>query len=314
LFLLFALQACGLFRSAPEEPLVVRETAVIGSVPSIPLVQSSSVIGTSRREREAPLELKVAQAFFDEEDLVVKVHLTAKTAMRADEIVVGVVGLEEGNVVEEKLQFVNEVVSQEILAPQSVTALRFTLTAKNLSEYQIRCSWGDEVQKVKAAAADLAAIEEQLRNSSRASLSKNPAQVDTREPPHPPVMMPPRIVRPAMPERPLSLEQVEIQEDRGDCREEPCESYFTIHATIKNHTNGLIQGVRLAVGIYWAKTGRLPQLPAVDASLRPSEELVTLDTLELDSEQSKRVRIKVDRKIPRVPGGSFIPHVRLLLQ
>jgi len=62
-----------------------------------------------------PLSVEVVQAFFDEDELKIKIHLQSKIELNPSEILVGVSGLEEGEVVEEHLQRVSEVLSSDKL-------------------------------------------------------------------------------------------------------------------------------------------------------------------------------------------------------
>lgn len=284
----------------PETPLAV-VAGQLARAPKVPAVVTSSVLSTWKEKytRVAPLGVRVAQAFFSEQELVVKVHLESKTELDPKTIAVSVLGLREGEVVEENRKIVSEVTSEKHLAVGSVTAIRFTLSASELTEYQVRCSWGEDVQKFEE------------KNTTRASLAHSAASV---EPPKfsPAELKPPGVIRPSVEERNVYLRGVEVIETAEECVVKPCNFIFHINAEIVNGSNSPVSGVELAVGIYWANKGKLPRLPAASSAKLSNEELVDLSTLELAAGEGKRIRIKLDRSVPKLPGGSFIPHVRVL--
>jgi hypothetical protein len=258
--------------------------------------------------------VRVAQAFFDERELNVKVHLEAKTAIPSAQIVVGLLGLREGVIVEEKLQLLSSVYSKETLEAGQTLALNFSLKSDDLTEYQVRCSWGSDAARLAEITQNTEEIEKPQLNNARASLNTDAAAalklVDGSN--ELSAIQPPAIRRPNMPERPLSLENVEISEGAGACADPPCDIYFVVKATIANHTDVMLEGVRLAIGLYWTEAGKLPRLPAQSAALSENEELIDLKGLKIGGGDSKAIRVKVDRSVPRVPGGSFIPHLRIL--
>ena len=66
--------------------------------------------------------------------------------------------------------------------------------------------------------------------------------------------------------------------------------------------------------LYWMKGegfGKEINLAQVVPLLNSNEELVTVQ-LDFDSLQSREFSIKLDKQIPQVPGGGFVPHVRLI--
>lgn len=292
----------------------------------------------------APVEVEVAQAFFDENTLNIKVHLKTLKEMSPDEILVGVSGLRDGVVVEQDLKKVSEVFTGSSLDSDSLVALRFTLDSKDLSEYQIICVWGEQrvastlearlpeqeleadpevMTKVVAASDDIPPVTSGLITSTPLAvaatedavnldvgeletfnLNTNNQNTDNQN------AVNQDIVNQEAGE--LEISDIDIVSDVISCKAEPCDISYTVYANLINNSSQSIDTVKIAVGLYWANEGQLPKIPEASNRLLSSEELVELSDVSLASGRSQKVKMKLDRNVPQVPGGSFIPHIRLL--
>lgn len=236
-------------------------------------------------EKQAPLSVEIAQAFFDQEKLNVKVILTTHTEINPNDVVLGVTGLTDGELVEETYKKVSDVVASDMLDANTKIALRFELDKKDLSEYQVKCSWGEEAKELWAKLTP-APIE------TRASLSQE------------------LINAPALSGN-LELSNIDIQSEELQCVLAPCDLTYTVIGKFYNGKDSPVAKAKLAIGLYWANSGQVPAIPALDAPVNENEELVEV-ALGLQSRESATIKIKLDRSVPQVPGGSFIPHVRLI--
>jgi hypothetical protein len=293
----------------------------------------------------APVEVSVAQAFFDNESLNVKVHLKTLTEMDPSNIVVGVSGLKEGTLVEESFQRVSEVVQETTLEEQSVVALRFKLSSEHLSEYQVKCNWGEgviippsvvlsnidesgaedvlEIAEATEAIQEDAFIEAPESGSTRASLSRDfelpeneefsVDSVDSEDIDQEMVEIEPlQDESEPLPAEDLYIAELDVENETILCNEPPCDIMYTVLAQLENRGAQTVDNVQIAVGLYWANSGQLPKVPNANSSLQDNEELIELDGLNIAAGSRATVRVKLDRSVPDVPGGSFIPHVRLL--
>ena len=318
------------------------------------IVKQASLFPTTKapqaldeNEAIAPVDVSVAQAFFDSKVLNVKVHLKTLTDMDPKDIVVGVSGLREGSLVEETYQRVSEVVNETELDEDSVVALRFKLNSEDLSEYQVKCSWGkgvelpqDRLVRNDTSALELvkageveddlltedsqstdefieegeldsfqedADIQIPAKGVTRASLSRDPEILEAVE-----TDSDVEKEEDALPSSSLEIYELDIENETILCDTPPCDIIYTVLAELKNNGSEEVNSVQLAVGLYWANSGQLPRVPSADAVLQENEELIELKDLGITSNNSRTVRVKLDRSVPDVPGGSFIPHVRLL--
>lgn len=280
---------------------------------------------------KAPILLEVAQTFFEEEDLRIKVRLTSRTTLNAENVIVSVVGLEEGEVVEQEVQRISTVLGRSEIGSGETVLVDFTLPGEGLTEYQIRGSWGDHAAKaLLAERVSRRALPEELEESpdevhfseagpgmpfTDESISEEPAararlaaSIDAPQR----VEAEPTQSSGMGSKRVLTLENVELKAEPSDCSEPPCSLLYTIRAELVNHEIDTLGDIGLAVGLYWANAGQLPQIPEHLAPLTDNEEEIPLGRLLLHPAARKKIRIAVDREVPQVPGGEFIPHLRIV--
>jgi len=229
----------------------------------------------------APVQVSVAQAFFDNRTLNVKVHLKTLKRMSSNDILVGITGLRNGVVVEQDFKRVSEVFSSSNIDTDSVVAFRFRLNSPDLSEYQVKCIWGEgKILSFLEQSESLAPLAQEASFQSNTKM--------------------------------LEIKSVDIESMASECKLAPCDLTYTLHAELENKGQQAVHKASLAVGLYWVNEGQLPSLPNDNTSLGSFEELVELSNLEIASGDSQKIKVTLDRSVPQVPGGSFIPHIRLL--
>ena len=244
--------------------------------------------------KQAPLSIDVAQAFFDQDKLNVKVIITTHTEISPDQIVLGIAGLRDGELVEETYKKISDVVASERLDAETKLAVRFELASKDLSEYQVKCNWGNDATELWAK---LNPSIETPANESRASLANQ--KIDQN-----------LLKTPAISGK-LELSDLDIQSEELPCVLAPCDLNYTVVGRFLNGKETQVSTAKLAVGLYWAEEGQLPELPKTSEALSENEQVIEV-ALGLQSGEAATIRVKLDRSIPQVPGGSFIPHVRLI--
>lgn len=286
-------------KQPPEAPLVLDSRAV---TPDIRSAREEDPPAATHALKQAPITVQVAQAFFDEDELKIKIHLEAKTQMDPAQILVAVQGLREGEIVEEHLQLVGDITKTKTLEPGKRIALVFSLRGEALTEYQVRCSWGTE-------AAEIAAKRMELPTQVASATTE---EADTMFPqPHPPDE-PEAGKKEEEVTSVVSLEEVDIEKQASACPSPPCDILHTVHAIIANNSGSTVESIELAIGLYWANEGQLPAIPSRGSPPTPNEEVIRLEDLGLAPGDTKRVRIKVDRSVPVIPGGGFVPHLRIV--
>jgi len=111
----------------------------------------------------------------------------------------------------------------------------------------------------------------------------------------------------------LKLNNLDVIAKEIECGRPPCKLVYTVVGEFYNGTASFVKTANLAVGLYWVNNGQLPNLPKKNSQLNPNEEILSVG-LDLESGNSKEFSIKLDKEVPQIAGGSFIPHVRLVRQ
>ncbi|MFN8389264.1 MAG: hypothetical protein U0136_03135 [Bdellovibrionota bacterium] len=302
--------------------------------------------------KPAPLTVSVAQAFFVGEQLHVKVRLEAKTALPTDQIVVSVLGLREGQVVEKHHQIASRMSPDAKLYSGQSLLIPFALAGKDLSEYQVQCRWGADAVQVAShekldsaqreesdpgAAADVEATavvqssQDRLPDDQpevitpksgvagaevKAPMTGSIAETDLQPRTSPAAEDAARASLASGPlvEGPgkLEIKDVGLEEETVACGQPPCDRRYTLRARVVNTGGGPLSELELGVGLAWAEGTSLPKPPADYEPKRNREETVALKQIVLRPGDSKKLKIKIDRAVPVVPGGAFVPYIRII--
>ena len=111
---------------------------------------------------------------------------------------------------------------------------------------------------------------------------------------------------------PLVLKVMALDRKEERCDEPPCEIRYTVHAMIRNNGRSPLNGVRLASGFVWVEEGAVADPPASFEPARTSEAIVDLYQLTVAPGAERKLKIKVDRAVPAIPGGEFRPYLRIV--
>jgi hypothetical protein len=226
------------------------------------------------RTKEPPLDLQITQSFVQASKLHVKVLVNAKTDFPADEVIVSLFGLRDGEIVEKQTKLMSEEINSRELSNGQSVVLYFVLNKTDLSEYQVKCSWGKDALEIIA--------------SIKAGSIEPTTNVN------------------------VFLDEIEIVEQTVSCNIAPCDIFYTLFGTINNQSDNRIPEIDLAIGLFWVNEGQT--LPSIEAhtKLAPNEEVISLSNINLAPGESRKVRVTVDRGVPILPGGKFIPRLRIL--
>lgn len=234
--------------------------------------------------KKQPLTLTVSQAFYVSNKLNVKVLLEANTDYPSNKIVIKISALKQGEIVEEQLKLVSELVEDSEIKTNQRLIIPFEMQAEDFNEYQIHCSWGND-----------AAMLIQQHSQNFPLKNKNPeVKVDT-------------------PTKDIELERVELIERNQDCKNTTaCPLHYSISAVLINKSANNASNIKLAVGIVWAEVGKLPQVFKDFESLKDSEELLDLESYVLNAFSEKKVKVDIDREVPNLSAGKFFPYIRIV--
>lgn len=227
-----------------------------------------------------PVAVEVAQAFVDsEQNLHVKVHVEARTAIDPRTVKLFFRGLSSGEVITEQERLLSEDSDREALTAGETVVARFIVPAKDLNEYQIEAAWG--IEPPLEAAGPVSA--------PGATAEMQPAPSDGGV-----------------------VQVLEVDAQALECEFEPCNVHLVVTAVLKNEGAAAIEGAKLAVGLVWREEGQpLPPLPSSEEAL-PGEDVVELSGLHIAPASERRLRLRIAEEVPLVPGGQFEPTLRLL--
>lgn len=252
--------------------------------------------GDESEELRAPLAVEVNQAFVDEAGVLhVNVKVTAQTTLDARKVAVALVGLSDGTPIERELKNLSQELSADRIYAGKSAILLFSMKAAGLSEYQVQCAWGDDSarlalpvagEKAKAVSGD---VDVKANADSQETIKRGSG--DGR----------------------VILENVEVESTALDCDVKPCNMRYAVTASIRNATLGVVNDVLLATGFVWVAEGEsLTEGWNGHAKNAAQEQVVRLEGLNLQPGASRAVRVNIDRVVPLLSGGSFVPRVRLV--
>lgn len=291
--------ACSLFSpaSTPEMlPIAAPELREVSL--TLPLGRGGSKSSAQRSAGPGvPFELEIAQSFVDAAgNLNVKLYLTPLSALEPKNLLLSLVGLSEGEVLGEKQRLLSDFTEEPKLVPGKRVVALLELPAEGLREYQVRCSWGEDAQKL---ASSPNSSEKAVRQEATAPALPSQSSYQHSDA--------------ALQEiAPLLLQDFNYEIEEPPCKKTPCERFFTLFATLRNNAPQTLLEVNLAAGFVWLNEGeKFP--PVLDNSpLREGEEVIQLRNLNLRSGALKALRIAVDRPVPELEGGRYEPYLRIL--
>ena len=316
----FALVGCG----------SVHPSEFAGASPAAPRILGGHRIESSNGSvqsfppgagREPPLSVSVAQAFYADDRLNIKVRVLAKTELPSDELVVSIVGLREGHTIEKKHQRIGKLLEHATIRGGESVLVPFELEGRELSEYQVQTRWGsdavdfaeeDTVPDKVETAAPVPPDARALAPNAPTHPDESAAPPVDLNPDEIPIVTPSAQAKPAPPEGRLELRNVQLVSDDRGCTKPPCDLHYVIHARAVNEAAVPIGKLQLAVGFAWSESESLPKPPERGLPKQPREELVDLGTLVLSAGEGKKLKIRINRGVPEVPGGAFLPYIRIV--
>lgn len=228
-----------------------------------------------------PIDVEIAQSFVKDGKLHLKVMIRPRTTIETGQVLVSVLGLDEGQVIEEQRQVLSEAVTTKHLAANELAALFFTLTREGITEYQVKCQWGKDAQEVLSK--DAVALMEKSED-----LADGGAQAAPK------------------------LQDIKIASHEIPCPTMPCDVQYSVSGYLTNEQAVPFQNIALAVGLFWLEDGSSQAFPKDGEKLLENEELVSLTKLFLKPGEKKQIRLSIDQQVPVVEGGRFVPHLRIV--
>ncbi len=107
----------------------------------------------------------------------------------------------------------------------------------------------------------------------------------------------------------LELQNMKVERIVRSCLREPCPSTYRISARLFNGSDKVVQTAQLGVGFLWAPKGQNLDL---SGQIPEDEENVNVTGLNLQARQARPLSLDLDKTVPKVEGGEYVPSVRIL--
>jgi hypothetical protein len=284
-------------------------------------IRSTDSIDAISSSPESPVLLSLSQAYILDRTIMLKMQIEAKTRVETGSTVVGLIGLKEGAMKEEQYVILSSLVPKDYLFPNERIIVPFSLESGDLTEFQAKLFWGKEGReviqnKIFLEDSDDLGIQDPFiieDASAVSSISETDGTVDKIN------LLPPDPVRPSMVYDPrenileyLRIDEMEIYEEDLVCDFSRCPKKIKMKGVLKNITTINVSKVQLAFGLFWVPDGKLPLLPDEGAKKKASEEALSFGDKILEPNEGVEFEVQIGRPVYTIPGGDFMPHVRVL--
>jgi len=96
------------------------------------------------------------------------------------------------------------------------------------------------------------------------------------------------------------------------CGAPPCDYYYALDAVVENQSSRPVKNVQFGIGIFWQGDQAKAEVPIDGAPVGENEEVLEQNNIDLSPGESRRINVELDQAIPVVPGGAFVPNIRIL--
>ena len=252
--------------------------------------------------QRAPINLEVMQAQIGgNNSLEIVADVEALTKLDTNRVAIVASGFSNSTLKQEQIQKLSDISPKQEMQKGDKVLARFTLDdAQGITDYQVKASWGADADAILAKqSSDMQKEDDALRTQLDSHITDTPLEEKQ-----------PETKGEGVPAVSISIESTE--KSPVNCVDNVCDTLLSLNTLITNNASSKINSVTLGVGLFWANDGQIPEFPKYGDVAADSEELVSLSELFIASGESRFVRIKIDRPFPNVPGGAFVPHVRLI--
>ena len=328
IFVALFLSSCSWLSFGDEQ---LEEVEVKSNLSQSGLAQSKRVGG------KPPVEISILSVKNIDGKLLVDAELKPLTDIPSRDVTLALFGLKGGVVVESDIKNLAELLGDDELEAEIPRNASFSIPSAEITDYQVKCSWGEEAKELASLGAQenskiaLPASSEPVDDSllEEAALADDVIQLDdvvssealekveeeeevvakTEEQDS---ELKSELQIDESTEEGVSLASNKIEKEFLSCEDEPCDYQYIFHGTLINNSNEPLESLKLAVGLFWENEGDIAILPEKETELTENEELVELENLAIGPKTTKPLKIKIDRTIPQIPGGSFVPNIRII--
>lgn len=113
----------------------------------------------------------------------------------------------------------------------------------------------------------------------------------------------------AFPLQPLTLEDLRVETFTMGCLSPPCGKNYKVIGKIVNQGTDIVGQVTLGASFAWVPNGSTFEINGYNPS---NEKHLKIEQITLNPGDRKAFKIDLDRTVPDLPGGRYIPIIRIL--
>jgi hypothetical protein len=271
-----------------------------------------------------PVEVRLSKAYIVERTILLKIQVEVLNDLSASETVIGVIGLREGMIGEEQYMILADVVNRKSVFKGERIQLDFSLESGTLTEFQVKAFWGEDGKKVireKVDMRDIAEIESDdifsIEPDDQISLAEEREEEGSvfdsdffAPEPFKPRFDEENDTRPY--QKVMEVVNIQVHEDEIPCELSSCPMRIMVRGVLRNNAPGRVGKVKLVFGLFWVPDGKLPAIPEDRAPRKPGEEEMSFGDKVFSSGESVDFEVAIGRPVYQIPGGTFMPHIRVL--
>jgi hypothetical protein len=235
-----------------------------------------------------PLKLSLSQGYIAGTTLHLRIQLESINDLPTNSVLIQVKGLKDGVVKEIQSTPLDTVLNSPIFAAGKSALLPFTLSTENLDHFTIACSWGEEginlISEMKIDMTDDDHKELDIKEDIKTN-DQGPS---------------------------IYISELKVHKVTGTCIDSNCVLRLNLEGKVRK-TTGLkvVKNIKLAYRLTWVPDGQIPTTDYRSKELLTDEKLLSFGKDEIP-EEGFDFSIKGEKDLPEIPGGKFMPVVRIL--
>lgn len=235
-----------------------------------------------------PLKLSLSQGYIAGTTIHLRIQLESINDLPTNSVLIQVKGLKDGVVKEIQSTPLDSVLNSPIFAAGKSALLPFTLSTENLDHFTISCSWGEAginlISEMKMDMTDDDHKELDIKEDIKTN-DQGPA---------------------------IYISDLKVHKVTGTCIDSNCLLRLNLEGKVRK-TTGLkvVKNIKLAYRLTWVPDGQIPTTDYRSKELLTDEKLLSFGQDEIP-EDGFDFSIKGEKDLPEIPGGKFMPVVRIL--
>ena len=227
----------------------------------------------------SPFDFRIVNEMNDGKNLHILAELLPHTNWPMSGVMLKLSGLKEGDIVSSRIYPIKDLlldIDRQKGSDRLLEGkpLRFALitSSEQLTDYQLELLWGDGKRL-------------------------NPSEVESSTKS---IGLPPPV---------LSIQEIQLEAQDVACLKPPCGRSFKVRGVMINRGDEVIDRSMLGVSFVWVPEGGSFDSTRYQAD---NEQRVQINRLGLKPGEKRPFRVSLDRTVPELKGGQFLPYVRVI--